>query len=309
MNSPKRIKIISAVMISIAAVLWGFDGVVLTPRLSNLNVVFVVFLLHALPFILMNAFFFKRYKELKKLDKKAVISLMLVSVFGGALGTIAIVYALFLVNFQNLSVVVLLQKFQPIFAIVLAAIFLQERVSKKFYLWGIIAIIGGHFLTFGFNMPNFQTDTNTMKAGLLSVFASFAFGSSTVFSKSLLNKLSFDTATFFRYGMTALLLFPVIIVLGRLGDFQLITPTNWLIFGIIALTSGTVAIMLYYYGLKNIKASHATLLELFFPISAILFDYLINGIVLSAVQWISATIMIYAIIKASLYSKREKKEA
>ena len=234
MNSPKRIKIISAVMISIAAVLWGFDGVVLTPRLSNLNVVFVVFLLHALPFILMNAFFFKRYKELKKLDKKAVISLMLVSVFGGALGTIAIVYALFLVNFQNLSVVVLLQKFQPIFAIVLAAIFLQERVSKKFYLWGIIAIIGGHFLTFGFNMPNFQTDTNTMKAGLLSVFASFAFGSSTVFSKSLLNKLSFDTATFFRYGMTALLLFPVIIVLGRWGDFQLITPTNWLIFGIIA---------------------------------------------------------------------------
>ena len=307
MNSPKRIKIISAVMISIAAVLWGFDGVVLTPRLSNLNVVFVVFLLHALPFILMNAFFFKRYKELKKLDKKAVISLMLVSVFGGALGTIAIVYALFLVNFQNLSVVVLLQKFQPIFAIVLAAIFLQERVSKKFYLWGIIAIIGGHFLTFGFNMPNFQTDTNTMKAGLLSVFASFAFGSSTVFSKSLLNKLSFDTATFFRYGMTALLLFPVIIVLGRWGDFQLITPTNWLIFGIIALTSGTVAIMLYYYGLKNIKASHATLLELFFPISAILFDYLINGIVLSAVQWISATIMIYAIIKASLYSKRKEK--
>ncbi len=307
MNSPKRIKIISAVMISIAAVLWGFDGVVLTPRLSNLNVVFVVFLLHALPFILMNAFFFKRYKELKKLDRKAVISLMLVSVFGGALGTIAIVYALFLVNFQNLSVVVLLQKFQPIFAIVLAAIFLQERVSKKFYLWGIIAIIGGHFLTFGFNMPNFQTDTNTMKAGLLSVFASFAFGSSTVFSKSLLNKLSFDTATFFRYGMTALLLFPVIIVLGRLGDFQLITPTNWLIFGIIALTSGTVAIMLYYYGLKNIKASHATLLELFFPISAILFDYLINGIVLSAVQWISATIMIYAIIKASLYSKRKEK--
>lgn len=307
MNSPKRIKIISAIMISIAAVLWGFDGVILTPRLSNLNVVFVVFLLHALPFILMNAFFFKRYKELKKLDRNALISLVLVSVLGGALGTIAIVYALFLVNFQNLSVVVLLQKFQPIFAIILAAIFLHEKVSKKFYLWGIIAIIGGHFLTFGFNIPNFQTDTNTMKAGLLSVFASFAFGSSTVFSKSLLNKLSFDTATFFRYGMTTLLLFPVIIILGKLGDFQLITPTNWLIFGIIALTSGTVAIMLYYYGLKNIKASHATLLELFFPISAILFDYLINGIVLSAVQWISATIMIFAIIKASLYSKRKKK--
>ncbi len=295
-------------MIGLAAVLWGFDGVVLTPRLSNLNVVFVVFLLHALPFLVMNTFFFKHYKELKKLDKKAFTSLILVSVFGGALGTIAIVYALFLVDFQQLSIVVLLQKFQPIFAIILAAIFLQEKVSKKFYLWGIVAIIGGHFLTFGFNMPNFQTDTNTMKAAMLSILASISFGSSTVFSKDLLNKINFDTATFFRYGTTTLLMLPVIFILGRWGDFQLITSTNWLIFGIITLTSGTVAILLYYYGLKNIKASHSTLLELFFPISAIIFDYFINGAILSPIQWISATIMIFAIIKASLYSKRKKEK-
>ncbi len=306
MNAPKKIKIISAIMIALAAVLWGLDGVVLTPRLSNLNVVFVVFMLHALPFVLMNAFFFKHYKKLKKLDKKALISLLLVSVLGGSLGTIAIVYALFLVNFQNLSVVVLLQKFQPMFAIIMAVLILKEKISRNFFLWCIVAIIGGYFLTFDLNLPSIQTDSNTIKAALLSILASFSFGSSTVFSKSLLNKLDFDTATFFRYGLTTLLLLPVVILLGRLGDFQLITPTNWLIFGIIALTSGTVAIMLYYYGLKNIKASHATLLELFFPISAIVFDYFINGTILSAVQWISATIMIFAIIKASLYSKRKK---
>lgn len=306
MNAPKKIKIISAIMIALAAVLWGLDGVVLTPRLSNLNVVFVVFMLHALPFVLMNAFFFKHYKKLKKLDKKALISLLLVSVLGGSLGTIAIVYALFLVNFQNLSVVVLLQKFQPMFAIIMAVLILKEKISRNFFLWCIVAIIGGYFLTFDLNLPSIQTDSNTIKAALLSILASFSFGSSTVFSKSLLNKLDFDTATFFRYGLTTLILLPVVILLGRLGDFQLITPTNWLIFGIIALTSGTVAIMLYYYGLKNIKASHATLLELFFPISAIVFDYFINGTILSAVQWISATIMIFAIIKASLYSKRKK---
>ncbi len=40
---------IGAALICVSAALWGVDGVVLTPRLSNLSVPFVVFLLHAIP--------------------------------------------------------------------------------------------------------------------------------------------------------------------------------------------------------------------------------------------------------------------
>ena len=42
-----------ALAICVAATLWGLDGVVLTPRLFNLSVPFVVFLLHAVPFLFM----------------------------------------------------------------------------------------------------------------------------------------------------------------------------------------------------------------------------------------------------------------
>lgn len=306
MKGVKNRNIIYMMMIGFAAALWGLDGVVLTPRLSNLNVIFVVFLLHGLPFLLMNTFLFKRYKEWNKLDREAIYSLLLVSIFGGAVGTIAIVYALFIVDFQELSVVVLLQKFQPIFAIIMAALFLGERLSNKFLIWAGIAIIGGYFLTFGWNIPNLQTDGNTMKAALLSLLASFSFGTSTVFSKRLLQRIDFVTATFFRYGTTFILLLPLVLVLGFTTKFQEITATNWLIFGIITLTSGSVAILLYYYGLRHVKASHATLLELFFPISAILLDYFINGNVLSAVQWVSAIVMIYAIIRSGMYVYTKK---
>lgn len=306
MNGVKNKNIIYMMMIGFAAALWGLDGVVLTPRLSNLNVIFVVFLLHGLPFLLMNTFLYKRYKEWKNLDKKAIYSLLLVSIFGGAIGTIAIVYALFIVNFQELSVVVLLQKFQPIFAILMAALFLGERLSNKFLIWAGIAITAGYFLTFGWNIPNLQTDGNTMKAALFSLLASFSFGTSTVFSKRLLQRTDFVTATFFRYGTTFILLIPVVLVLGLTIEIQNVTSTNWLIFGIITLTSGSVAILLYYYGLKHVKASHATLLELFFPISAILLDYFINGNLLSAVQWVSAIVMIFAIIRSGLYIYSKK---
>ncbi len=295
--------LLGVLLIGLASTLWGFDGVVLTPRLSNLNVVFVVFILHALPFVFMNLFLYERYAELRKLDRIAILSLIAVSIFGGAVGTIAIVKALFLVNFQQLSVVVLLQKFQPVFAIILAAIFLKEKLTGQFLFWGIIAIIAGYFLTFGIKAPNLEADKNTINAALLSLLAAFSFGSSTVFSKNILAKVDFISATFFRYGTAFLLLLPIVVYTGIITEFGLITSDNWIILCIISITTGSGAILMYYYGLKYIKASVSTIIELFFPISAILFDYFINHNILSLIQWISAIIMIFAIIRANIIKK------
>ena len=53
-----------AMAICVAATLWGLDGVVLTPRLYSLDIGLVVFIFHALPFLLMNLFMFKEYRHL-----------------------------------------------------------------------------------------------------------------------------------------------------------------------------------------------------------------------------------------------------
>lgn len=288
--------ILGAIVIGISAIFWGFDGIVLTPRLFNLPVPFVVFVLHLVPFLLMNFFLYKRYSLLKTLNKTELFSLVMVAAFGGSIGTMAIVKALFLVNFQSLSIVVLLQKLQPVFAISLAALFLKEKLRRNFLLWAIIALIAGYFLTFGASLPHIQEDKNTIYASLLAVLAAFSFGSSTVFSKKVLGKLDFISATFFRYGFTATIMFFVVAAMGFLGEFNNVTPQNWMVIFIIALTTGSGAIFLYYFGLKKVKAIIATIMELFFPMSAILFDYFINGHLLSPVQWVSAAVMIFAII-------------
>ncbi|NPD47335.1 MULTISPECIES: DMT family transporter [unclassified Lentimicrobium] len=288
--------ILGAVVIGISATFWGFDGIVLTPRLFNLPVPFVVFILHLVPFLLMNFFLYKRYSLLSTLTRTELFSLIMVATFGGSIGTMAIVKALFLVNFQSLSIVVLLQKLQPVFAISLAALFLKEKLRRNFLLWAIIALIAGYFLTFGASLPHIQEDKNTIYASLLAVLAAFSFGSSTVFSKKVLGKLDFISATFFRYGFTATIMFVVVTSMGFLGEFNHVTPQNWMVIFIIAMTTGSGAIFLYYFGLKKVKAIIATIMELFFPMSAILFDYFINGHLLSSVQWVSAAVMIFAII-------------
>lgn len=283
--------------IGFAAILWGFDGVVLTPRLQGLDVGYVVLMLHLIPFAIMNLFFYKEYRQLKNFIRQDYISLFLVSLFGGAIGTIAIVKALFLVDFQNLSVVVLLQKLQPIFAILLAAILLKEKVNKHFAWWASIAVVASYFLTFGWNLPSISHEKNTIYAALLALLAAFSFGSSTVFSKRVLLNHNFVTTTFFRYGFTTVIMLLYVIIFGEYSQWTHTDARHWLFFIIIGLTTGSGAIFIYYYGLRRVKAMVATISELLFPVSAIFFDYLVNGNTLSPVQLLSAAVMVFALIK------------
>lgn len=297
MKLRKNQLISGTIAISISAILWGFDGVVLTPRLYNLDVGWVVFVLHVIPFLIMNLFLFREYTNLKTFIKQDYILFTLVGIFGGALGTISIVKALFLVNFHQLSVVVLLQKLQPIFAIILAAILLKEKIKKNFIIWAGIAIVASYFLTFGFSIPFASLNDNTFMAAMFAILAAFSFGSSTVFSKKILLQHNFVTATFYRYGFTSLIMLAYVIITGSISQFELTTDVNWLYFFIIGTTTGSGAIFIYYYGLRRVKAILATISELFFPISAILFDYIFNGSILSPIQIVSAAIMVFAIIK------------
>ena len=289
-----------AMAICVAATLWGLDGVVLTPRLYTLDIGLVVFIFHALPFLIMNIFMFREYRHLKNFTKEDVLIFFLLSLLGGAVGTLAIVKALFLVNFKALTIVVLLQKLQPVFAITLAALLLGEKLKRNFILWSALAITAGYFLTFGLRLPDFETHSQTALAAGFSLLAAFAFGSSTVLSKKVLRKFSFFTATFYRYAFTSVIMLLFVLSTGVFKHIPEITGIQWTIFTVIGITTGSGAIFLYYFGLTRIRAMLATICELCFPVSAIFFDYFINHRVLSPVQWVSAAVLIFAILKLSL---------
>lgn len=305
-NNSLRVK--GALAVAFSAMLWGVDGILLTPQLYNLDTSFVVFLLHLFPFVLMNLFFFREYRHLKTMTRSDLLFFLLVALFGGALGTLAIVKSLFLLNFNNLSVIVLLQKLQPVFAILLARMILKEKVRKNFALWASLALIASYFMTFGWNLPDFSTNgITTVYAALLSLLAAFSFGSSTVFSKKILGNYSFVTSTFFRYGFTTLIMLVIVLVGGHLFDFAQVTQRNWLFVVLIGLTTGSGAIFLYYYGLRNVKASISTFLELMYPITAVVLDYFVNHTKYTPVQWIAAFVMLFSIVMLNVNSKKTEK--
>ncbi len=287
-----------------AAALWGLDGVVLTPRLHELDVLFVVFLLHAVPFVLMQPFLAGSYSALARLETRDWAVLLLVSLTGGILGTFSIVKALFLVDFQQLSVVVLLQKLQPVFAIALAAVLLRERISARFLGRAALALVGAYLLTFGLRPPAAAPGDQGLAAAAWALLAAASFGSATVLGKRLLGVLDFRRATFGRYGLTSMMALVLLLVTGRGLPLAEVSPVQWALILGIGLTTGSGAIFLYYYGLTRVRAVVSAICELCLPLSAVVFDYWLNGSVLGGWQWLGAILLVTAITLVSLGGSR-----
>lgn len=283
----------------IAASLWGLDGIVLRPSLYTLPVPLVVLIESSIVALILTPFFIRQIPKIKLLDKTDWLAFFAVAMLGGAIGTMAITKALFYVNFVNLSVVILIQKLQPAFAILLASVMLKEKLPKVFYLWGGTAIIGAYIMTFGTKLPVFNVGDRTAIAAVFSLIAAFSFGSSTVFSKRALRNVGYELGTYLRFLISSIIMLIIVLSLNQISHVTDVTNHQWMIFLIIAFTTGGAAIFLYYYGLKSIPASVSAICELAFPLTAILLEYFVHGNMLDMVQWFGVVMLFTGMIKVS----------
>mgnify|MGYP001488301837 CR=1 FL=1 len=292
----KKISIISVI---VAASLWGVDGVLLTPSLYSLKVPTVVFIESLFASIILFPILLKKKSVLSNFSKKDWLAIILVALFGGSIGTLAITKALFYVNYVNLSVVILIQKLQPVFALILASLILKEKLPSEFFMWAGLAVFGTYLMTFGLNLPIINAGDKTAIAAVFSLLAAISFGSSTVLSKRALQNIPFELATYLRFAFASLIMLTIIISTNSFSTIFEINISQLLILLLIAFTTGGTAIFLYYFGLRNISASTATICELAFPLTAILLEYFIRGNMLSFVQWLGVLILMFSIIKVS----------
>ena len=287
-------KYLPALAVIFAAFLWSFDGFI-RQNLFALPSFLIVSLEHVIGAILFLPLLIRGWKEVSLLGQRGWISVLWISIFGGVLGTFFYTKALSYVNYIDLSVVVLLQKLQPIFAIALAGVILKEKITKRFILLAFAAIVGGYLVTFGSSSIN-DWDDKTIIAALLALLAAFSWGSSTVLGKHALNRLSFTTVTSLRLAITASVTAFVLLSTGQYAAINNMTLSHWGFIVLIVLSTGSLALFFYYYGLNKLPASHATLYELFWPLSAVGLDWFIRGSILSLPQWVGAILLLGAII-------------
>ncbi len=284
------------IFIIIAALLWAFDGLI-RQHLYTLPPITIIFFEHLIGLVILFPFVYRYIfgAEKTRLTKREFWLLVLIAILSGLFGTLWFTTALGKVHFISLSVVFLLQKLQPLFAITTASIFLKEKFEKGYIPWALLALISAYFVTFPNGVVNLKTGEGTAIAALYALGAAFAWGSSTTFSKMLLGKVRAEVSTFYRFLFTVIIALPVLLLFGY--GASLAAPTlpqfGWL--ALIAVSTGMVALLIYYKGLAKTPVHISTILELTFPFIAIFLDMKINNTTLSISQWVAALVLVFSI--------------
>lgn len=285
------------VFIAIAAFLWALDGI-LRRSLFTLPPAVIVFYEHLLGAILIAPFFFSKITK-ERLTKTEWSAVIWVSFFSSLLGTLLFTAALAQTQFIPFSVVFLLQKLQPVFAVVTGAVVLKESLSRQYFKWAGLAFAAAYFVTFKNGVVNFSTGGGTTLAALMAVGAAFAWATSTAFSRFGLLRHSHTLITGLRFWLATPMAFIAVLLLGQASHLAQVTPGQLLRLLTIALSTGLVALWIYYRGLKYTQVKVATIVELIFPVTAVFIDIFLYHTLLAPSQYLAALVLLFAVSKVS----------
>src|SRR3990167_4687802 len=284
-------------LVVIAALLWAVDAPFRKFLTQDLSSTTIVLMEHITIAVLVFIFLFKYLKELKNLSRREWLAVAFIGFGGSALATVLFTQSF---HYLNPSVSILLQKTQPLIAILLAVWVLGEKLSKDFWTWTVVAVFGAYLVTFPDFKPAGWTWNSDTLGVLLALGAAFFWGGSTVFGRYVLNKVSFQMMTSLRFLSALVFLFFMNVYYHTLSQINLTTRKDWLFVFITAIIAGFASLLLYYYGLRSTKAAVATLCELAFPVAAVIVNWIFLGATLESMQIIGGLILLIGITKLTL---------
>jgi len=189
---------------------------------------------------------------------------------------------------------VLIGHLQPVFIVLIGFLILHEDKLRIFDYIGIFLMI-----TAG-SMVMIKTPENllSLKIGtsgdLLVLCATFFWATAGIAARKYLHGINSGTITFYRFGLAAIFLIGYLLVMG---NFRI---SN--IYQIILGVSIGIGYILYYEGLKRLKAAQVGALELSAPVFAGLFGYIFMNELMTPMQ-IGGIVILF--VGIHFISKRE----
>lgn len=300
LSSPR----LGALFVGLAAMLWATDALFRYPLVQHqIDPTFIVFSDHLIALALLAPFMvFKKRDVIFRVSPAQWPALALIGGGSSALATI-----LFVASFQyvNPSISILLQKFQPILVLLLASLFLGERPKGAFWIWASVAFASGFVMSFpDFDFAFLGELSLASKGSIYALSAASLWAVGTVMGKGALRSIDPWAVTFWRFAFGL----GTLVVLLLIGDHPLPwnairEPSVVLALFYLAVFTGLIALVLYYHGMKRISASQTTLLELLFPVSAVLVNTFFLRMPLSPVQALSGVVLLFAVTRISIANR------
>lgn len=275
--------------IVLSCLLWALDSLIRYPLIQNgVSAASIVFYEHLILSTLFIVVFFKSIKKVWNAKTSHYFYFFIVGGVGSALATMAFTRAFV---FLNPSLVILLQKFQPVVAISLAHMVLKEKIRPAFIFWASICLVGALMVSYEdfshlFSSQKVLSTSVFHEKALLGYFlvaiSIIGWGAATVFGKKLsVEGYSNEEIMAGRFLMGLLFLAPF--AYNEPQTFHHSIETYGKI-TLMVLVSGMLAMFIYYKGLKLISARATSLGEMFFPFMAIIVNWLFLEALLTPIQ-------------------------
>jgi len=273
------------ILVAVAAALWGTDALFRKPLADSTSVATIVFGEHLVLAAITLPLLIPALIGVWRLGWRYVLAAVAIGAGASAVATILFTQAFVDGGYQNVVTVVMVQKVQPLVAVVGAAIILGERPRPRFALYLVTALVGTWLIAF--SSPTHLDVHGALVPVLYALGAAVLWAFGTVLGRYLTQKLPFQHVTTLRFAFGLPASAIALLVLGG-PAFASAHDSLWIT--ILALVTGLVALSLYYYGLRTTPAVAATLAELAFPVTAAIVGYLAFDATLTSTQWLGVAI-------------------
>lgn len=286
------------VLVALAAATWASDGLFRQGLALRLPAGTVVMIEHAILVVITLPWLIRSFPLTRTFSSRDWVSLVMIGAGASALATVLFTQA-FMHGDPNTPL--LLQKFQPLFAIGGATLLLGERLLPRFGIYLVCALAGAYLITFP---EPISVSISAFAPAALSLGAAALWGLGTVLGRHLTGKVRFVELTALRLAVGLPATIVIVFFQDRGAAISTIGGRDLLALLLLALIPGLLGLLLYYRGLRETPASAATLAELAFPISAITINYLAFEVTLAASQWVGVLLLSATIVAMGLASNR-----
>ena len=276
-------KVPGVVLVSLAAAMWGLDGLIRKPLSESTSAYTIVFGEHVVLVALTLPLLAAAFTALWRAGWPYVGAGIMVGAGASAIATILFTKALFHGDFIT---VVVLQKVQPLIAVLGAWLVLGEQPRRGF-AWVLIPALAGVWLI---ALPQpLDPHAHGLTPIVETLAAAVLWGFGTVFGRYLGRRLAFEHVSTVRFGFGLIASACALPLVGA-AAFSNAHDSFWI--AVLALVTGFLALNLYYFGLRRTPALLAALGELAFPVTAAVVGIYVFDDQLRWTQWLGVAITV-----------------
>jgi drug/metabolite transporter, DME family len=271
------------VLIAVAAAMWGTDPILRKPLGHTTTSTTIVFGEHVILVVLTLPLLLPALRALLKAGPRYVAAAVAIGAGASALATILFTEALFHGDFVT---PVVIQKIQPLIAVLGAAVVLGERPRPRF-AWFLLPALAGFWLV------NQEHPLAPTAHGLIPILqalgAAVLWALGTVLGRYLGRELAFQQILTLRF-FFGLIASSIALLVMNTKAYAGAHDSLWIAY--LAVVTGLVALGLYYFGLKRTPAVLASLAELTYPAIAVVAGIYAYDSHLRWTQWVGVALII-----------------